>query len=196
MVLRTEAPAPGELERRSENIAMNILNLVSGKTVATLQIQDSLQHRLAVNERAVFLHDRLFHDFQRGVFPINRDRLVEHLLQTVWPFEETLWTCETALSQRRGVNSAHPCDPGREALPLRYRFGVHASERDVVDGRNRDRIREFINGESEKSTRARGGRNRKLNGMVEALRHHRDAGCESALDFIGCSQCQHKFLAR
>jgi hypothetical protein len=73
---------------------------------------------------------------------------------------------------------------------------VHTSERDVVDGRNRDRIREFVNGESEKSTRARCGGDRKLNGMVEALRHYRNAGCESALDFIGCGECQHEFLAR
>jgi hypothetical protein len=32
--------------------------------------------------------------------------------------------------------------------------------------------------------------------MVEALRHYGNAGCESALDFIGCSECEHKFLAR
>jgi hypothetical protein len=87
MVLRTEAPAPGEIERRFEKIATNVLNLVSGKTIATLQIQDGFQHWLAMNERAVFLHDRLFHDIQRGVLPIDRNRLGEHLLQTVWAFE-------------------------------------------------------------------------------------------------------------
>jgi len=40
MVLRTEAPTPGEIERRFENIATNVFNLISGKTVTTLQIQD------------------------------------------------------------------------------------------------------------------------------------------------------------
>jgi hypothetical protein len=39
-----------------------VLNLVSRETATTLQIQDSFQHRLAVNAGAVFLHDRLFHD--------------------------------------------------------------------------------------------------------------------------------------
>src|SRR5260221_6973134 len=112
MVLRAEAPAPGEIERRFEHIATNVLNLVGGKIVATLQIQDGFQHRLAVNERAVFLHDRLFDDIQRRVLPIDRNRLGEPLPQTVWTFQETFWTGEAALGKGSGVNSAHPCDPG------------------------------------------------------------------------------------
>src|ERR1700689_4080412 len=31
--------------------------------------------------------------------------------------------------------------------------------------------------------------------MVEALRHYRNVGCESALDLISCGECQHEFLA-
>src|SRR5580692_11149212 len=73
---------------------------------------------------------------------------------------------------------------------------MHASERDVVDGRDRDCIRDFVNGEAEKPTRTRSRGDRKLNGMVESLRHYGNAGCESALDFIGCRECQHEFLAR
>src|SRR4029077_16840602 len=57
-------------------------------------------------------------------------------------------------------------------------------------------IGEFVNGESKKSTRTRGGGDRKLNGMVESLRHYGNPGCESALDFIGCGECEHEFLAR
>jgi len=31
--------------------------------------------------------------------------------------------------------------------------------------------------------------------MVEALRHYGNAGCESALDFMSCGECQHECLA-
>ena len=37
-------------------------------------------------------------------------------------------------------------------------------------------FREFAGGKSEKFARARGGGDRKLRGVVEALRHHRDRG--------------------
>ena len=42
---------------------------------------------------------------------------------------------------------------------------------------------------------ARGCRDRELNGVVEALRHHRDNCCEPALDFVRYGERQHEFLA-
>jgi len=68
-------------------------------------------------------------------------------------------------------------------------------ERDVVDRRDCNRIRDFAGGESEKFARARGGGDRKFRGVVEAVGHHRDSGCEPALNFIGHSKRQHEFLA-
>ena len=34
-----------------------------------------------------------------------------------------------------------------------------------------------------------------MGGVVEAVGHHRDSGCEPALNFIGHSKRQHEFLA-
>ena len=53
---------------------------------------------------------------------------------------------------------------------------MDTSERNVVDRRDRNRIRDFAGGESEKFPHARGGGDRELRGVVEALRHHRDRG--------------------
>jgi hypothetical protein len=40
-----------------------MVNTCRRQTVATLQIQHRFQHRLAMNERAVFFQDRLCDDF-------------------------------------------------------------------------------------------------------------------------------------
>ncbi len=129
-----------------------------------------------MNERAVFLQHRLGDDLERGILPIDINRLGEHAPQPVGAFEQTAWALEAAPGQRGSVDSAHPRHPGRESLPLRHRFGMDTGERDVVNRRDRNRIRDFDGGESEKSPRARGGGDRELRGVVEALRHHRDCG--------------------
>ena len=72
---------------------------------------------------------------------------------------------------------------------------MHTGERDVVDRRNRDCIRDFAGGEPEEFPCARGCGDRELGGVVEALRHHGNGGCEPALDFICYGECQHEFLA-
>src|SRR5580698_7088524 len=72
---------------------------------------------------------------------------------------------------------------------------MDTGERDVVDRRDRNRIRDFDGGESEKFPRARGGGDRKLRGVVEALRHHRDGGRKPALNFVGYGERQHELLA-
>ena len=53
---------------------------------------------------------------------------------------------------------------------------MDTGERDVVDRSDRNRIRDFDGGESEKFPRARGCGDRELRRVVEALRHHRDGG--------------------
>src|SRR5271170_4529797 len=72
---------------------------------------------------------------------------------------------------------------------------MHTGERDVVDRRDRDRIRDFAGGEPEELPCARGRGYRELSGMVEALRHYGNDGCEPALDFVRYGERQHKFLA-
>ena len=99
MVLRTKAPTPRDIEARLEDIAAHVLNACRRESVAALQIQHRFQHRLAVNERAVFLHDRLFDGLKQGILPIHGNRLAEHALQPVWAFEQTTWTREAALGQ-------------------------------------------------------------------------------------------------
>src|SRR5579863_6874681 len=72
---------------------------------------------------------------------------------------------------------------------------MDTGERDVVDRCDRNRICDFDGGESEKLPRARGGGYRKLRGVVEALRHHRDGGRTPALNFVGHGERQHELLA-
>jgi hypothetical protein len=72
---------------------------------------------------------------------------------------------------------------------------MHTAERDVVGRRDRNRIRDFAGGEPEEFPCARGRGDRELSGVVEALRHHRDDGCKSALDFVRYGEGQHEFLA-
>ena len=110
-----------------------MLNVYRYQTVATLQIQRRFQHRLSMNQRAVFLQDCLSDQLKRGIISIHRNRLAEHLIQALWAFEQASRTHEAALCQRGSVNSAHYGYPGREALPLRYRFDMEAGERDIVD---------------------------------------------------------------
>ena len=54
----------GDVEARQEDVAAHVLNVRGGQTVATLQIQHRVQDRLAMYERAVFLHDRLCNDLE------------------------------------------------------------------------------------------------------------------------------------
>ena len=72
---------------------------------------------------------------------------------------------------------------------------MDTGERDVVGRCDSNRIRDFASAESEKFPRACGGGDRKLRGVVEAVGHHRDSGCEPALNFIGHSKRQPEFLA-
>src|SRR5580658_1480900 len=72
---------------------------------------------------------------------------------------------------------------------------MDTGERDVVDRCDRNRVRDFDGGESEKFPCARGGGDRKLRGVVEALRHHRDGGRKPALNFVGHRERQHELLA-
>jgi predicted ATPase len=58
---------------------------------------------------------------------------------------------------------------------------MHAGERDVVHRRDRDCIRDFAGGEPEEFPCARGRGDRELSGVVEALRHHGNDGCEPTL---------------
>jgi hypothetical protein len=55
IVLRAKAPTARDVEARLEDVAAHVLNARRRQTVATLQIQHRFQHRLAMNERAVFL---------------------------------------------------------------------------------------------------------------------------------------------
>jgi len=90
-------------------------------------------------------------------------------------FEETFWTVKPRLAREARKQRASRWIRVRSpsiVKPVR----LHAREGDVVDRRNRDRICEFVNGESEKSTRARGGRDCELNGMVESPSHYGNAG--------------------
>src|ERR1700676_4494393 len=119
MVLQTVAPTSREVERPLEDVAAHMLNICCRQMVAALQIQNCFQHRLAMNERAVFLQHRLTDDLERGILPIHTDRLPEHPLQPVGAFEKTAWSLEAALSQRGGIDGAHPRHPRRKSLPLR-----------------------------------------------------------------------------
>src|SRR5450432_889408 len=73
---------------------------------------------------------------------------------------------------------------------------MDTGERDVVCRRDCNRIRDLAGGESEKFPRARGGRDRKLSGVVESLRHHWGCGRKPALDFVRYGESQDELLAR
>lgn len=112
MILRTIATTSREIEGSLEDVASHALDICRHQAVAALQIQHSFQHRLAMNERAVFLEDRLRDDLKRGILPIYSDRLPEHALQPVGAFEQTAWALEAALCQPGSVDSAHPRHSG------------------------------------------------------------------------------------
>jgi hypothetical protein len=73
---------------------------------------------------------------------------------------------------------------------------MDTGERDVIDRCDRNCIGDFAGRESEKSPHARGGGDRELSGVVEALRHDWDCGREAALDLVRYCERQHEFLAR
>ena len=89
-----------------------MLDVCRDQAAAALQIQHSFQHRLAMNERAVFLQYRLGDYLERGILPIHINRLGEHARQPVGAFEQTAWTLEAALGQPSSVDGAHPGHPG------------------------------------------------------------------------------------
>lgn len=72
---------------------------------------------------------------------------------------------------------------------------MHTCQRDVVDGCDRNRIRDLVCRKSEELPRARGGRYRKLKSMVESFGHHGYSGSKSALNLVGHCERQHEFLA-
>ena len=79
MILRTIAPTSREIEGSLEDIATHSLDIRCHQIVAALQTQHRFQHRLAMNERAVFLQHRLFDELERRIIPIHGNRLAEHL---------------------------------------------------------------------------------------------------------------------
>jgi hypothetical protein len=72
---------------------------------------------------------------------------------------------------------------------------MHTGERDVVDRRNRNCIRDLAGGKPEEFPCARGRGDRELNGVVEPFHHHRDGGCEPALDLVRYGERHHEFFA-
>src|SRR5712675_2424539 len=73
---------------------------------------------------------------------------------------------------------------------------VDAREGNVVDSRDRDRMRDLLAGQPEQLPCSCGRGDCKLNGMVEALCHDRHHGGEPALDLIGDREGKHEVLAR
>src|SRR5271155_3921335 len=110
------------------------------------------------------------------------------------PSKRPLGPVKPCLANDAAVDGAHPRHPGGEALPLRY--CMHTGERDIVDGRDGDGIRDFSGGEPQELPCARGRGDRELNGVVESFCHHRNDGCQPTLDFVCYGKRQHEFLAR